>query len=301
MELIDAERTRALLPYGELAEEIGRVLGERRAGVAYAPARVGMPLAGGGTLLLMPAADGQLGITKLVSVHPTNAGSGLTVVQAEVLAMEAGTGRRLFMLEGAVVTARRTAALSLLAARALAPVASGPLLVVGAGVQARAHLEAFVEGLAVREVYIASRNLARAEELAAHARGLGANARTVGEPGEVLERVTLVATATTSQMPVLPDGVRDDAFVAAVGAYLPDMAELPAGLVRRARVYVDTLQGARAEAGDLIMAGIDWAQVTQLEDALDAPRPEKGPVVFKSVGHALWDLAAARLAQRKLG
>src|SRR5439155_13530104 len=100
--------------------------------------------------------------------------------------------------------------------------------------------------------------------------------------------------------PVLPEGVRDDTFVVAVGAYLPEMAELPAELVRRsselATLYVDTLGGARAEAGDLIMAGIDWARVTPLEEALDAPRPDKGPVIFKSVGHALWDLAAARLA-----
>src|SRR5207244_1175213 len=77
----------------------------------------------------------------------------------------------------------------------------------------------------------------------------------------------------------------DQTFVAAVGAYLPEMAELPPGLVRRSRVFVDTLEGAQAEAGDLIMAGIDWSGVTPLEEALDAPRAGKGPVVFKSVGH----------------
>src|SRR5919201_1294269 len=116
--------------------------------------------------------------------------------------------RRLFVLDGAVVTARRTAALSLLAARLLAPDPSGPLLVVGAGVQARAHLEAFAEGLGVREAYVVSRTPAHAERLAEHARGLGVNARAVREAGvgaqliaPLLNRVTLVVTATTSRDP----------------------------------------------------------------------------------------------------
>jgi ornithine cyclodeaminase len=74
------------------------------------------------------------------------------------------------------------------------------------------------------------------------------------------------------------------------------MAELPPELVRRSRLFVDTLDGAQAEAGDLIQAGVDWGRVTPLEQALDMERPESGPVIFKSVGHALWDLAAARLA-----
>jgi 1-piperideine-2-carboxylate/1-pyrroline-2-carboxylate reductase [NAD(P)H] len=297
MELLDADSTRALLPYPALAEELERVLRDRQARLAYAPPRLPVTLPGGATLLLMPAVDGELAITKLVTVHPSNAGGDLPVVQAEVIAMQAGTGRRLFVLDGAVVTARRTAALSLLAARLLATNPSGPLLVVGAGVQARAHLEAFVEGLGLRKVYIASKTQAHAEGLAAHARGLGITARAVGEPGEVLEQVPLVVTATTSREPVLPEAVRDGTFVAAVGAYLPEMAELPAELVRRSRLYVDTLEGARAEAGDLIMAAVDWARVTPLENALDAPRPENGPVIFKSVGHGLWDLAAARLAR----
>jgi 1-piperideine-2-carboxylate/1-pyrroline-2-carboxylate reductase [NAD(P)H] len=88
--------------------------------------------------------------------------------------------------------------------------------------------------------------------------------------------------------------------VAAVGAYRPEMAELPPQLVRRARLFVDALEGARAEAGDLIQAGVDWARVTPLEDALNVPGDQGKPVVFKSVGHALWDLAAARLAWSKL-
>src|SRR5438552_483699 len=133
MNILTAEQTTALLPYSALAAELASVLRDKRAGTAYAPERLSVPLPDGSVLLVMPAADAELAITKLVTVHPENAQHGIPVVQAEVLVMEAATGRRLFMLDGAVVTARRTAALSLLAARLLAPEPSreGPLLIVG--------------------------------------------------------------------------------------------------------------------------------------------------------------------------
>ena len=79
------------------------------------------------------------------------------------------------------------------------------------------------------------------------------------------------------------------------------MAEVAPELVRQARLYVDTLEGARAEAGDLLQAGADWNLVQPLEAALQQPRPASSTVLFKSVGHALWDLAAARLAVQSLG
>jgi 1-piperideine-2-carboxylate/1-pyrroline-2-carboxylate reductase [NAD(P)H] len=297
---MDAEETAALLAYRALADELGDVLRARKAGLARAPQRLGVPLVGGGLLFLMPAADDRLAITKLVTIHKENSAHGLPVVQADVLVMEAQTGRRLLTLDGNVVTARRTAALSLLAARLLAPSPDGPLLVVGAGTQAHSHLEAFVEGLGVREVYIHSRLPKGAEALAAHARTLapGLKARAVSTLSEVLDRVALIVTATTSSAPVLPDAeaLRGDLFIAAIGAYTPQMAELPPGLVRRSLVFVDTVEGARSDAGDLIQAEVDWSQITPLEDALDLPRPGRGPVIFKSVGHALWDLAAARMA-----
>ena len=300
MELLGAEETRARLPYMDLAESIREVALERGSGGVSAPARTALPLPEGGVLLVMPASGGGLAITKLVTVHPENASGGLPTIQGEVVVMEAATGRRLGLLDGGVVTARRTAALSLLAARELAPRPNGPLLVVGAGTQGRAHLEAFHEGLGTSRVFLSSRTRERAEALAEDAERLGLEARVVEEPGEALGEASLVVTATTSREPVLPDGVAEDAFVAAVGSFEPGAAELPAGLVGRAAVVVDTLEGAREEAGDLIQAeeagDFSWGNVTQLEDALRASERPEGPVVFKSVGHALWDLAAARTA-----
>ncbi len=209
-----------------------------------------------------------------------------------------GVGRRHL----AVVTARRTAALSLRAARELAPHPDGPLLVVGGGTQGRAHLEAFREGLGTSRAFISSRTVDRAEELARHARVLGMEARAVGDPGEVLDEASLVVTATTSREPVLPEETPEGLFVAAVGSFEPDAAELPAALVSRSTVVVDTIEGAREEAGDLIRAenegAFSWEEATPLVGALDWPERPAKTVVFKSVGHAMWDLAAARTAFR---
>ena len=141
MEILDARETEARLPYPKLADSIREVMDGRREGKLDAPSRLVLPLPEGGNLLVMPAADDELAITKQVTVHPKNAEHELPTIQGEVVVMEARTGTRLGILDGAAVTAKRTAALSLLAARTLASRPDGPLLIVGAGTQARSHLE----------------------------------------------------------------------------------------------------------------------------------------------------------------
>jgi ornithine cyclodeaminase len=125
-------------------------------------------------------------------------------------------------------------------------------------------------------------------------------ASVVDGPEVALDAVSLVVTATTSQEPVLPGEIPEGIFVAAVGAFDPEVAELPPGLVGSSTVVVDTIEGVREEAGDLVQAeragAFGWEDATQLEDALLWSDKPKGTIVFKSVGHALWDLAAARTA-----
>jgi ornithine cyclodeaminase len=165
-------------------------------------------------------------------------------------------------------------------------------------VQARAHLDAFTALLGVKRVRVCSRTPAHAQAFVGHARGRGIDCAVAVEPGAALSRADLVVTATTATAPLFADEPSFAGFVAAVGAFRPQMCELPAALVARASLFVDDLDGARHEAGDLIGAGVDWATVTPLERVVAgaAQRPARGPVVFKSVGQALWDLAACRLA-----
>jgi ornithine cyclodeaminase len=300
MQNLDAGETASRLPYAALADAIREVALARSSGVVQAPPRLALPLPNGAVLLVMPASDREIAITKLVTVHPENARRGLPTIRGEVVVMEASTGTRLGLLDGATVTARRTAALSLLAARELASRPGGPLLIVGAGAQGRSHLEAFHEGLGVSEAYVSSRTRQSAESLAAHAEALGMDATVVEDPGAALAEVSLVVTATTSREPVLPEGVTEGTFVAAVGSFEPGAAELPPGLISNATVVVDTMEGAKEEAGDLIQAeaagAFRWEAASELEEVLrDRDRPT-GTVVFKSVGHSLWDLAAARTA-----
>lgn len=295
--LLDAAGTAAHLPWHALTEELAMVL--RDPGVIV-PARMVLPLTNGGTLFVMPANDSQVAITKLITFTPGNAGSARPTIQGDVVVFDIATGTRRLVLDGPTVTARRTAAVSLLAASQLARVPQGPLLIVGAGVQGAAHLDAFVNGLGVQEVVVASRSPASAEALAEQARALGATACTVEDPNEALAHCPLVVTCTPANGVVLHATPRQDAFIAAVGAFTPSMVELSAQLCRHlvaiGNVLVDT-KDAVHEAGDFLQAGLDVAAMPTLGDLLRGVfTPGDGPTLFKSCGWGGWDLAAARVA-----
>lgn len=300
MQVFSPEQTAALLPYPQLAAAIGTYLALRRDGEVTVPERIAVPLNEGGVLLTMPATDTRITMTKLVTVHPNNSVHNLPTIQGEVVVMSATTGERYGILDGATVTGRRTAALSLLGANMLAPNNHGPLLVVGAGTQARSHVEAFIAGQGVTEVLCCSRTPRNAENLAAFAESLGAVASVVETPEEARDRATLIATTTTATNPVINWELDDGVFLAAVGAFTPAMTELsPATLGAANLVVVDTLESIQAEAGDFLNAveagALAWSNVHELDQYL-TPATHAGAVIFKSVGHALFDLAAAHAA-----
>jgi 1-piperideine-2-carboxylate/1-pyrroline-2-carboxylate reductase [NAD(P)H] len=295
--LLDPAQTAARLPYAPLAAEIRRLLADTSVQV---PARLVQPLPGGGSLFVMPALDSRIAITKLITFTPANAGSARPAIQGDMIVFDAATGERMVVLDGPTVTARRTAAVSLLAAQCLAPNQDGPLLIVGAGAQGRAHLDAFAEGLPLQEVRIASRSAAGAQALAEVARARGLRASVVSNPDDHLPDCPLVVTCTPAAGVVLRGVPRGDAFIAAVGAFTPTMVELDPALCRHCAehgtIIVDTAD-ARHEAGDLLQAGLDVARFPTLRDVVDGTAsPARGPVLFKSCGWAGWDLAAARTA-----
>jgi ornithine cyclodeaminase len=287
--------TAAALPYGALADHIEHLLKDASVVV---PARTVLPLAGGGSLFAMPAADARLAITKLITFVPDNGTRDLPAIQGDIVVFDAINGCRLAVLDGPTVTARRTAAVSLLAARLLAPSVDGPLLIVGAGVQGLVHLEAFHQGLGVTHVQVASRSKASADALVNRARALGLQAQRVEDADAALAHCPLVVTATSAQAVALRAVPRDDAFVAAVGAFNPRMLEwapeVCRQLARTGTLVVDT-RDADHEAGDLLQAGLNVGTLPSLGDIVrDGASCNAGPVFFKSCGWAGWDLAAAR-------
>ena len=299
--LLDAAQTAARLPWPALVDEIEALLHD---GAVQVPPRTVLPMAGGAFLFAMPGCDARVAMTKLISFTPANVGSATPTIQGDVTVFDVATGTRRLILDGPTVTGRRTAAVSALAARRLAPNLAGPMLIVGAGVQGWAHVEVFAAALGVKDFRIASRRRTSADALVARAQALGLRAEVVGDADAALADCPLVATCTPASEVVLRATPRADAFIAAVGAFTPRMVELDAGLCRyiavQGRIVLDA-RDAEHEAGDLLQAGLDVAALPALADIVRAQkeaRDGRGPVLFKSCGWAGWDLAAARLALR---
>lgn len=299
--LLDAPQTAARLSWAALVDELEALLQDPTVQV---PPRTVLSMAGGAFLFAMPGCDARVAMTKLISFTPANVGTATPTIQGDVTVFDVASGTRRLILDGPTVTGRRTAAVSALAARLLAPELAGPMLIVGAGVQGWAHVEVFAAALGVRQFRIASRRRASAEALAAHARSLSLQAEVVEDADAALADCPLAATCTPASEVVLRAAPRADAFIAAVGAFTPQMVELDAGLCRhiaaQGRIVLDA-RDAEHEAGDLLQAGLDLSAMPTLADIVRAnekARDGRGPVLFKSCGWAGWDLAAARLALR---
>lgn len=294
-----AEATEALLPWGALVQELAAVAVDVSVQV---PPRIVMPLPRGGSLFCMPASDAYTAITKSITFTPDNASGQRPVIQGDVTIFDIATGQRQLIVDGPTVTARRTAAVSLLAAQCYAPQPAAPLLIVGAGIQGAAHLDAFAAAAGTREVWIASRSTHSVDTLLQHAQSLGLKAYAATDLEQAVAHCPNIITCTSAQQIVLQQAPRPDTFIAAVGAFTPLMAELAPSLcqhiARHGHILVDTAEAIH-EAGDLLQAGLDVAAFPTLAQCFrqSFPRPS-GPVLFKSCGWGGWDLAAARLAIR---
>lgn len=301
--LLNAAQTADSLPWAALADEIEALLQDPGVQV---PARIVLPTAHGAVLFCMPGSDARCAMTKLITLTPANAGTARPLIQGDVTVFDVATGERRLVLHGPTVTARRTAAVSALAARHLAAQPHGPMLIVGAGVQGLAHAQAFADVCGVRQFVIASRQAASAQALARQVQALGWQAEAVDDANAALAHCPLVATCTPARGVVLHALPRPDAFIAAVGAFTPQMIELAPDVTRHiaatGRVVVDTADAAH-EAGDLLQAGLNVPALPTLADVVrsGAAKGGAGPVLFKSCGWAGWDLAAARLALGQSG
>lgn len=294
MPVLTAAQTAALLPFGPLCASLADTARDYAAGRITAPERQVLPLPQEGVLLSMPATASDIAIHKLVNVCPTNGGRGLPTIHGVVSLFDAVTGAPLMVLDGPTVTGRRTAAVTLLAIRALASAPLTHVALIGAGKQSSSHVEALAALHPGIRVDVHTRSLDTATAFVRAHADSGLDLRPASGPIDPAAQV--VVALTTSRSPVYDEAPRPDRLLIGVGAFKAEMAEFGPVPVLGSDLFVDDPAGGRHEAGDLIQAGADWATVRSLADALDGPITPGRARLFKSVGCAAWDLAAARCA-----
>jgi ornithine cyclodeaminase/alanine dehydrogenase-like protein (mu-crystallin family) len=289
-----------LLDLDELLAALGDALVSFSAGRASVPPRVAAQ-AEGGILGAMPVhLPGTALATKLVSVFPGNHGRGRPSHQALIAMFDPADGTPLAVLDGTRITAARTGATAAVAAGALARPGAAVLAILGAGVQGRAHLDAFPLVRDFREIRVASRTPGHAEALA----GGHPLARAAGSFEEAVAGADVVCCCTDAREPVLEAGwLAPGAHVSSVGGTFGP--ELDPAIVRSGRVFVEW-RGAAANpppAGAHELQGLDPATLTEVGEVLAGTRPGRTAdgelTVYKSTGHAVEDAAAADLVYRR--
>lgn len=314
MLVLSAEEVRRALPMGEAIQAMKKAYACLSSGKAEVPLRTRLPVQPhDGLSLFMPAyvnaeAAEALAV-KVVSLFPGNPARGLAYIQAAVLLLDATSGQTLALLEGSSLTAIRTGAGGGAATDLLARPESSIAAIFGAGAQGRTQLEATCTIRHIKTVFIydpdRERAFAFADEMAGHG-PIPGDLRVAQSPRAALAEADIICTATISTTPVFADqDLKAGAHVTAVGSYMPEMQEVPAETVKRARVVVDSRSATLAETGDLLQpmrAGIFAADhiYAELGEILLGQKPGRGSpeeiTYFKSVGVAVQDAMAAQLA-----
>jgi len=312
MRIVSAEDLAKIFTYPDLIEALKSAF---QRGVAlplrhhHTIARSGEPPA---ILLLMPAWDlpettagdgGYLGV-KVLTTYPGNAARGKPSLSATYLLASGATGEALAVIDGTALTLWRTAAASALAASFLARPDASRLVMVGAGALARYLVEAHASVRPISEVLIWNRHGLRAEKVAADLTGRTYAVRATDDLEKAVRAADVISCATSSHEPLVHGlWLKRGTHLDLVGGYTPDMRECDDEAVRRARLYIDTREGALKEAGDLILpfqAGVrrESDVVGDLFDLcrgkVEGRRSEGEITLFKSVGTAIEDLAAAQ-------
>ena len=270
------------------------------------------------TLLLMPAwtrgTSSHLGI-KIVTVFPDNGKRALPSIHGQYLLLDGTTGQTVALLDGSMLTKRRTACASGLASRYLSRSESRRLLMIGTGALAPDLIRVHAKIRPIDEVSIWGRRPERAQSLARElarslpeAVGRSIAVQAVADRRQAVARADIISCATLSRTPLVEgEWLAEGQHVDLVGAFTPEMRESDDTAVRRARVYVDTRAGALKEGGDIVQPLAngtidardvigDLFELSRGEQSGRVPRDSSSITLFKSVGAALEDLAAAELA-----
>jgi ornithine cyclodeaminase len=307
MLVLDANAVRKALPMPRCIEVMRTALRAFGEGDVYQPPRtVLQPPQLAGFAFLKTAAVGREDISfglKVITFFPDNPKRGIPAISGFVALFNADTGAPEAILDGGVVTEVRTAAVSAVATDLLAPTDAGDLALLGAGVQARAHLEAMAAVRTLRRVRVWNHNTTTARAFVAWAAEQGHTVECVDSVREAVAGADLICTVTSTREPLLDgDWLEPGAHVNAVGAFEATTRELHGNAVARAAIVVDSREEAAKAAGDLLLAIEDGAlaadsHFAELGELLagKATLAREGTAItlFESLGLALEDVAAA--------
>jgi alanine dehydrogenase len=301
---LNEQDVRALLPMAELIDLMQTALAAFSAGQVNQPVRTVLEVGQGHAFFAsMPAFASTIPAlgAKLVTVFGENIAKGLPSHLATILLLDAGTGALQAVMDGRFITEARTAAVSGVAVRHLAHEQTPVLAIIGSGVQARSHLEALPHVREFREIRCWSPNLAHSAALP--------HMHVANSAEEAVTGADVVVLATSSPTPVIDAAwVKPGACVVSVGACRPNQREMDPALVARARLIVDSRAAALRESGDVLL-GIEEGRFTADHIAAELGQVVSDPalgrtafdqvVIFKSLGLAVEDLAAAHLAYQR--
>lgn len=306
--VLSEHEVRVLLDMESCVEAMEEVLTSLARGELFQPLRfVARPPGGAGFIGLMPAhraGESAAYALKEIIVTPDNPTRGLDAHQGAVLLHDGDTGQLVAVLNASPVTEIRTAAVSAVATRALARGAAERVAILGAGVQARAHVHAMRAVLDDPEIRIWARNLDAAEQLAAEVEAIASPS-----PDAALFGAEVVCTTTSSREPIVEHRwLAAGVHVNAVGSSIPTARELDTETVASSSLFVDRRESTLNESGDYLLAQAEGAIgpdhiKAELGDVLVGTHPGRADegelTVFKSLGIAVEDLAAAELVVRR--
>ncbi|HYY98572.1 MAG TPA: ornithine cyclodeaminase family protein [Pyrinomonadaceae bacterium] len=312
--ILGHDEVTALLPVGECVALMREALVSLAEGRAHQPLRtIVRPPNAAGFMGLMPAYSSgpraAFGL-KAICIFPGNPARGMDSHQGAVLLFGAETGELLAVVNASAVTAVRTAAVSAVATHALAREDAGDLCVIGAGVQARSHVEAMAHVRRIRRCRVASRRVEGARKLAEELKGIYSfPVEAVESVEDALRGADLIVTATSAAEAVVRrEWVSEGAHINAVGSCTPNARELDAATLAASGLFVDSVESTVNEAGDYLRALQEGAIThghirAELGEVLTGAKPGRtsaGEItLFKSLGLAVEDLAAAEHLYRK--
>src|ERR1044071_2375116 len=289
---LDEQDVRALLPMEELIPAMADALRDLSAGRVEQPLRQVLPVTEHqGFFGAMPAYGGALG-AKVVAFYPNK--KRVPTHHAMILLFRPETGEPLVTMDGRLITEMRTAAVSAVATDRLARAETSVLAILGSGVQARSHLAALRIVRRFREVRVWSPRNANQ-----FARQFNISAAASAEEAVRGADVIVVATAATTPV-LLGEWLAPGVHINAVGATRPNWRELDDDLLGKARIYVESRGAAIKESGDIIAAGKVFAEIGEVVTGSKKGRESDEEItLFKSVGVAIEDIAAANLVYRQ--